>query len=142
MIVEKISKEHWFELSKAAHLISFQTLKDPEGERIDFALLCVDKATQKPLGYLTAKEMDYETIYWQFGGVFPSAKFTPLSFKGYFMFAQWCKERYKRVTTYIENTNVPMLKYALQVGFKICGMKYSQGALLLQCTLEFDHVSK
>lgn len=139
MIIQRIEKDAWKELSEKAHLISFQKVKDPDDERIDFALLCVQD--QKPLGYLTAKEMDSETIYWQFGGVFPSAKMTQLSFRGYYMFSKWCEERYKRVITYIENTNIVMLKYALQVGFVVSGMKLSQGNLLLQCTLEFkSHV--
>ena len=135
MIVKQITKESWKELSEDAHLISFGKIKSQENERIDFALIC--EKEDKPLGYLTAKEMDGKTLYWQFGGVFPNAAKSVLCLKGYSLFVEWCKPRYERVITYIENTNTAMLKMAMHVGFVICGVKYSQGNIFLQCTLEF-----
>lgn len=142
MRIEKLSPEQWKTFSENAHAIAFGKNKPQEQERITYALLCLDPERHKlPLGYLTAIEMDKDTVYWQFGGVFPNVKGTVRSFIGYTKFCEWASRRYKRVITYVENTNTDMLRLALKAGFFVMGVKYSQGSILVQLTLEFDNGS-
>ena len=135
MIVEKVSREDWARVSENAHLLVFGTEKPASHERIDFALICVKGDNIE--GYLTCKEMDHQTVYWQFGGSLPHVKGSLNSFRGYQLFVNWAQAHYKRVQTRIENTNTAMLKFAMKVGFLIVGVRYVQGSTLLELELEF-----
>lgn len=134
MIVKRIASEEWRTISADAHLVVFGTEKSAAHERVDFALLCLEG--DRIEGYLTAKEMDHETVYWQFGGSMPHIKGSAKSFRGYQLFVDWAKAHYKRVQTRIENTNTAMLKMALHVGFLIVGVRFVQGSTLLELELE------
>lgn len=137
--VEKLSPEAWKPLSENAHLIAFKEIKKAETDRIDFALLAV-RGVGELLAYVTCKEHDSETIYWQFGGAFPGTRETSVSFLAYTAFVAYCKERYKSVVTVIDNDNFSMLKMAMKVGFKIVGLRYYEGnkpTILLEHVLEF-----
>lgn len=105
-------------------------------DRIDFALLAVTDSGS-PAGYVTCRETDNETVYWQFGGAFPSIKGTVLSMRAYEDFINWTRERYSRVYTLIENTNSAMLRMAQKVGFSIIGIKNFKGQILLEHLMEF-----
>lgn len=135
MKIEKLSPSEWSLLSEDAHRAAFETVKPREMERIDYALVCSEGSDLK--GYLTAKEMDGETVYWQFGGAFPGTKGTHYTIKGYLAFVRWTKEHYKRIQTRIENTNTAMLHFAMKAGFVIMGVRYVQGSILLELELEF-----
>lgn len=135
MRVEKLSPADWKLLSADAHKAAFETVKPVELERIDYALVCVEGTELK--GYLTAKEMDAETVYWQFGGAFPGTKGTHYTIRGYLAFVRWTKEHYKRIQTRIENTNAAMLHFAMKAGFVIVGSRHVQGVTLLELELEF-----
>lgn len=135
--IDVIKPEHWQRMSEKAHLVCFDKHKPKEMDRIDFALLAV-KDGEDLLGYLTCREMDSETLYWQFGGAFPGTKSTSVSFSVYKLFVVYSKQNYKRVTTLIENDNTVMLKMAMKVGFKIVGLRNYKGLILLEHLLEFD----
>lgn len=139
IVVEKFSPREWEQFSETAHRICFKEHKPSEWDRIDFALMV--KNNSRLLGYLTCREIDAETLYWQFGGAFPQTKDTATSFKGYEAFVAYCKPLYKRVTTLIENTNTVMLKMAMKVGFRIVGIRFFKGTILLEHLLEFNHAS-
>ncbi len=136
MQVERLSAEQWAMLSEDAHKATFETHKPVATERVDFALICTEGRDLK--GYLTAKEMDGETVYWQFGGAFPGTKGTHYTFKGYLAFVRWTKEHYKRIQTRIENTNTAMLHFAAKVGFVVVGVRCVQGSVMLELELEFE----
>ncbi len=136
MRIEKLSPEDWSKISEAAHLVAFGTHKPVAQERIDYALVCVEGSDLK--GYLTAKEMDGETVYWQWGGAFTGTKGTHYTIKGYLGFVEWTKAHYKHVQTRIENTNTAMLHFAMKAGFKIVGMRHSQGSTMLELELNFS----
>lgn len=89
------------------------------------------------MGYLTCRETDAHTLYWQYGGAFPGTIKSSMTWIGYQAFALWCKQRYKRVVTYIENKNTVMLKMAMKIGFVIQGIKVFDGHILLEHVLEF-----
>lgn len=138
MKIVRVEKDAWRDLSENAHLLCFDKTKDPSTERIDFALLAVGER-EEPIGYVTLREIDKDTVYWQFGGSFENARGTIKSFQIYQSFVRYSKEHYKRVTTLIENDNLVMLKMAMKVGFRIIGIRNFKGSVLLEHLLEFEN---
>ena len=133
--VKRISKREWQKLAYNAHLVCFDEIRDSAMDRIDYALLNVRGKT--PLNYCTVRELDSESCYWQYGGAFPNTKGTVQSYESYRRNAEWCfRQGYKRITTYIENTNLPMIRIALKVGFKIIGTRTFKGSVLVEFLLE------
>ena len=132
-----LSAEQWNTLSEKAHLVTFGEIRPASKERIDFALIAVDP-DETLLGYVTMHELDSETIYWQFGGAFPSMKGTIHTFACYKSALKWCQGKYKRVSTLIKNDNVTMLKFALKAGFRVTGLKYFNGNVLLEHTINLQ----
>lgn len=134
--VKKLSPSEWAILSRNAHLLVFNEVRESDMDRISFALMCEEDGL--PLAYATIRELDKESVYWQYGGSFPSAKNTVKSVTCYRKVAEWCKDAgYKRVTTYVENTNTTMLKMALSVGFKAIGIRNFKQTILLELLLEY-----
>ena len=139
MNVAKIEKDAWTEhFAESAHRIAFGKKQDPSAQRIDYALFVVDEG-DSPAGYITVREWDSDTCYWQFGGALPKAKGTIKSWRVYNACIRWTKEKgYKRITTYIENDNRAMLRFAEKAGFRITGCRNFKGAVLLEHLLEFE----
>jgi hypothetical protein len=136
MIVNQLSPLQWSELAEEAHLLCFNEVRDCSMDRIDFALYTTDG--NKPLAYMTCKELDSETIYLQYGGSFPETQGTANSFRAYNQMLFRLKELgYKRAGTYIENTNKPMLKFAMKAGWLITGLRNFENTLLLEHTIKF-----
>ena len=108
IIVVQVHKEDWAQLSEKAHLACFNEAKPASMDRIDFALIVEEDS--RMMGYLTCREHDAETLYWQYGGAFRGTRESSLTWKGYQAFVAWTRERYKRITTVIENDNLVMLK--------------------------------
>lgn len=135
IIVDQLDPKRWEQLSEKAHVICFNTHKPKDWDRIDFALIV--RRGEDLMGYLTCREVDAHSLYWQFGGAFPGTRESSLTFSGYKAFVAHCQSRYKRVTTLIENGNFVMLKMAMKVGFKIIGMRNFNGHVLLEHLLEF-----
>lgn len=134
--IDRLSPVEWKEFSERAHLITFGKHKPAEWDRIDFAL--VVRNDENLMGYVTCREIDAHTVYWQFGGAFPGTKSTSMSWIGYQAFVEYCKVRYKRISTLIENTNLVMLKMAMKVGYRIVGIRFFGGDILLEHLLEFS----
>lgn len=122
MRIEVLSPLQWSEYAEAAHAIAFNEIRPVYVNRLDFAFLVVDE--DKPLAFTTFREHDSETIYFQFGGAFPTAIGSTTSFKCYSLVVDKIKSLgYKSATTLVKNTNIVMLKFAFKVGFKIIGVK-------------------
>lgn len=137
MIVRKLTKEEWKPLSEQAHLVVFNEAKDASIERIDFALVAEDK-DQVPCSYTTCRELDADSLYFQYGGSFPGTKGTTKSIAAFEGFVRWAKEAgYKRVTFYVENWNAAMLKLAMRTGFLITGVRNYKSHVLVEHLLEF-----
>lgn len=132
--VDKFNRAEWREYSETAHAICFGTHKPADWDRFDFAL--VVRTAEKLMGYITCREMDAETVYWQFGGAFPETRGTASVWKGYQAFVEFCRGKYKRIGTLIENDNAGMLKMAAKIGFKIVGVRTYAGSVLLEHCLE------
>lgn len=135
--IKRLSPEEWKKLAFDAHKTVFGEIREAEKDKIDFVLFATDKSNT-PVGYITVKHMDDESVYWQFGGSFPTYRGTSTTYRSYEMSVNWVQQRgYKRILTYIENTNIPMLKMAMKVGFKIIGIKVFKEHVLLEHILEF-----
>ena len=135
--VDPLSTTAWETMSENAHKIAFGKVKPASLDRIDFALLAVDQESDRPLGYVTCREHDAETLYWQFGGALPGTRGTVNSWGTYLALIDWCSSRYRRLTTLIENKNVVMLKMAMKAGFLINGIRYSSDSILVELVKEF-----
>lgn len=136
---EKIMEIHvfdsisWRQYAESAHLILFNEKRPKEMNRIDFALMATEK--EIPLGYITIRELDNESIYWQYGGIFPSIKDTAVAFRVYRRGIEYCiAQGYKNISTLVDNTNIVMIKFAFKMGFKIIGIRYFDGKILCELT--------
>lgn len=129
--VRKLQPWEWARLSEDAHLINFGENRPASLDRIDFALITIKEG--KPAAWCTVRELDSESIYWQYGGALPNIEKSVAAFSHYKRFAEWSfANGYKRVTTYVENTNIRMLKMAFQVGFRIIGTRHFKGHVLVE----------
>lgn len=128
--VKKLSPEEWLILSEDAHLIAFNEKRPGDMDRIDYALMVEDEGI--PCGYLTARELDKESVYWQYGGAFPGTRSTSRVVLVYEALINWTLERYERITTLVENTNVKYLKLAMHGGFRIIGCRMFGGQVLVE----------
>lgn len=137
MRVVQITQDKWAELSEKAHLIVFNETKKPEMERVDYALL-VESDSGVPMQYATCRELDSESLYFQYGGSFPGTKGTPKSVRCLQKIIEWAEfYGYRRISFLVENTNEAMLKLALHCGFLITGIRHFKGLILLEHVKEF-----
>ncbi len=135
--VDKLSADEWKKMAQDAHATVFNEIRKPDMDRISFALL--GREALVPLGYVTVRELDKESCYWQYGGAFPSSAKSPKVLTCYLKFINYSLELgYKRISTYIENTNKTMLKIAIEVGFKPIGIRNFKDQILLELILEGD----
>lgn len=135
--VKKIGPQLWSStFSEHAHLGVFGEFHDRNLDRIDYALLCINKEDE-PVAYMTCRELDSESVYWQYGGVFGPYRNSVTAFRACESFTKYHRENYKRCATYIENTNTAMLKVALKLGFKISGIRNFKNSVLVEHLLEF-----
>ncbi len=142
MKVVRIEKDAWAELSEKAHLIVFNEVKKPEMERIDFALL-VECSAGIPMQYVTCRELDSTSLYFQYGGSFPGTKGSPKSARCMDRLLDWaCLAGYQRVAFLVENTNEAMLKLAMRCGFLIVGLRTFKGLILLEHNKEFQKLGE
>lgn len=138
MKIECLTPAQWAPLSENAHRACFGKVKPAAWDRIDFALLAVEEETATVRGYGTFREQSRDSVYWQFGGAFPGAKDTALSFRAYQQMVRHLAKKYTRVTTAIENTNTVMLKFAMKVGYRIVGTRTVDGSVMVEHLLEFQ----
>lgn len=135
----RIGKNEWDSFSEYAHKLAFSEHKPKELDRIDYSLLIVkvDENNDRPVGYITVRENDPRSVYWQFGGAFPEAKKSIYVAHGYRAALDFQKKLSDRVVTYIENTNLAMLKLAFSVGFVVVGTRTVFGKIYVDLLNEF-----
>ncbi len=136
MRVEFVPKENWEGLAEHAHLAVFGKMKPASQDRVDYALLAIDESNT-PVVFVTARELDAESVYWQFGGAFPGSRGSVKSWVAFNACLRWSRERYKRVSMLIENDNKPMLKMAMMADLRVVGMRNFKSSILLEHVLEF-----
>lgn len=136
--IKTLSPMQWANLSAGAHLAVFDKRFDPSMERIAYAYLAVDAATNLALGYATVRELDSETAHLQYGGVMPDVRNSLRVTRCYTGMLTDLKNRYKRVGTHIEADNVAYLRLAMAHGFRIIGTRNFKGDVLVELLLEFS----
>lgn len=133
MKIVKVAGDAWrWSFSEVAHKAVFGKLKPAERDRIDFAYLFVKPETDKPIGYVTCRETDSETLYWQYGGILEAYRNSVVGLRVVKAALEKCLEDYQRVHCLIENTNRPMLGLALKSGMKITGLRTYGNSVLLE----------
>lgn len=129
--VRVISKEEWSSLSQDTHTIMFNENRPSSKDRIDFALISFNGLN--PFGYISCKELDSESIYWQFGGVFKEMRGVH-TLHAVLKCLEIMKPLYKRVCVNVKNDNIPMLRILLKTGFLIDGVRNFGSNVLLHLT--------
>lgn len=136
LTVRAVDSTSWSHMGAVSHHFVFGEKAPADHTAIDFALCTFDQNDQI-VGYVTVKLLAHEVAYWKYGGSFPNAKGTTISWESYRQFVKWHKENgYKVVTTLIENVNNTMLKFALKMGFQIIGMKIMSQKLYIELVLD------
>lgn len=134
MNVQRFTPEQWYAYAETAHLLVFGEQRDPWIDRISYALLAHDG--DNAIGYVTCRELDNESVYWQFGGALKEFRGVK-AVRGFQAFVDYAKARYKRVTTLIENDNIGYLHLTMRIGFRAIGIRNFKGKILLEMLLEF-----
>lgn len=134
MRIVEMSAAEWEKYAPDAHRAVFAEMLPPGFDRIDFAVLAVD-GNDHTVGYVTAREFDKESVYLKRGGCFdPVAKcLRPLVYK---TLLDHIDKRYLRITTLVENKNVPYLKLAMSAGFHAIGIRNFKGSIFLELLRE------
>lgn len=124
MAVIRLDKEAWKrEWAEMAHKVVFEKHRPGSVDRIDYALLIVNTELNKPAGFCTVRELDSESVYWQYGGTFPETIGTTWVASVYHALIEWTRDRYKRITTLVSNQNIAYLKLCMKFGFRIIGVR-------------------
>lgn len=139
--IVQISAREWAKWSEKAHLVVFGERSSAEMDRFDFTLVSELEENSRMLGYVTCREFDSKSLYWQYGGAFPGTKSTSLSYPAYQKMVAWCASKYDRVMTLVENQNYPMLKMHLKNGFLIVGFRVHKGVGMVELVKEFEHAA-
>lgn len=135
--VHVLGKEDWDILAKDAHMAIFGENKPASQERVDFALLSIEQVTDDVLAYVTCKELSKDTLYWSYGGAFPSSSKSVMAWACYkAMTEKSFSKGYTTIFTLIENKNAPMLKFAAKMGYQIIGIRHVDGCTMLEHVLE------
>lgn len=138
-IVIKFDPVTWArEWAESAHLIAFNEKRPAEMNRIDFALLVVNAEKNQPAGFCTVRELDSESIYWQYGGAFTHTIGTCWVGPMYEALIAWCKGKYKRISTLVSNQNVAYLKLCMKFGFRIIGVRLFQNEVFVELLNELE----
>lgn len=136
------TRDQWGVFSEQAHKIVFSEKRPSELERYDYALVGINQETRDLLGYATVRELDGESVYWQYGGAFPTSKASVWALQVYQAFVAWTRARYKRVTTLVESENVAYLKLAMAVGFRVIGCRTFKGKIYCELLNDFEKGEK
>lgn len=137
--VVKFLPDEWAKVSEDTHLAVFGTKKPASFDRISYALgVCKDDGT--PVLYVTVRENDHESVYWQFGGALGPAKGSIVAYRATCEAIRYQLERAKRISFLVENDNLPMLHLAMKTGFRIVGVRYFKNRVLLEHLLESDAI--
>lgn len=129
--VKRVEKTDWQLLAKNAHEVVFREAWPDNFERIDYALLTTD-AEDKLVQYATIRETDAISAYIQYGGSFPDYRGSVSSYRSFRAIIDHLFEQYKNVSFLVENTNLPMLKFALKEHFIIIGIRNFKNQIMLE----------
>ena len=128
-------KAKWDLLAEDIHALIFEEHREGSLNRIDFALVAWNDET--PVGYITCRETDSESVYIGYGGVFPESRNSQDSKIAMDAIIDELSKSYKRANMLVENTNVFMLKKSLNTGFIPVGITNYCGSVYVDLRREF-----
>lgn len=134
MNVVKYDKEQWELVSEGIHELVFDEIRPSFLNRIDYALVVWD---EEPIGYVTCRETDSESIYISYGGIIPKNRRTDKSKQAMNEIISYLKSNYKRANMLVENTNIFMLKKALNNNFIPVGVANYRGSIFIDLRYEW-----
>lgn len=127
--IQKYNADEWRELGHYAHRLVFQENRDPLIDRISFALLAHNG--EEPVGYVTCRELDSESLYWQYGGAMDEFRgFTAVT--AFKLFFDHCRENYNRISMLVKNDNIKCLHLLMKMGFVAIGIRFFGGDIFLE----------
>lgn len=135
MEVIRYDKYKWELVSEEIHSYVFGEYRNKDLNRIDFAL--VAWIEDSPIGYITCRETDSDSIYISYGGVLPESRHSEDSKMAFEEILNFLKLNYKRANMLVENTNVFMLKKALNSNFIPVGITNYCGSVFVDLRAEF-----
>jgi RimJ/RimL family protein N-acetyltransferase len=128
-----IEPEEWVKYAEDSHAAVFKEYRPSSMDRISYALAVSDESGV--IGYVTCRETDAESIYWQYGGVVET-RYGVAAFRGFEALVENAKI-YKRITTLVSNNNVGYLHLLMKIGFRVIGLRCFKNEIFLELTLEF-----
>ena len=134
--LRRLTPEQWYAFSEGAHQAVFGKQRDPWLDRISYALLASDGLD--PVGFVTVRETDAESVYWQYGGALHQHR-GPKAVRAFQEILGFTASRYRRCTTYVKNDNVGYLHLLMKMGFRAIGCRFTYGDIYLEMFREFDH---
>lgn len=135
MNVVRYDKEQWDLVAEGIHEVVFGEIRPSSLNRFDFALVAWNGST--PIGYITCRETDAESVYIGFGGVVPESRNSIESKSGMEALISFLASQYKRANMLVENTNIFMLKKALNTGFLPVGIANYRGSIFVDLRMEW-----
>lgn len=135
--IQILKKGDWAQLSEAAHAAVFSEKRPPDMDRVDYSLLVVKDPENDPIGYITVRELDKESIYWQYGGATPKFRGTLYPVLAYRLCIDWARQLYKNISTYVDSDNIRYLRLAMNEGFRIIGTRTFDGKIYAELLLRF-----
>lgn len=133
--LEIYTPEQWYAYAESAHLLVFKKERAAWLDRISFALLA--RRRDEVIGWVTCREFDGETLYWQFGGALDEQRGLA-AVHGFRAFLDYTRDRYKRCTTFVSNENIGYLHLLMKTGFRIIGSRFFRKEIYLELIMEFD----
>lgn len=136
-MIVRLTPTEWKGLAENAHVAMFSKSRPASMDRIDYVLVVdVDGVLG---GYITVRELDAETVYWQFGGAFEWARKQSIVIREYDELLLAQKVLARRIVTKVENTNTSTLKLHLSRGFLIIGTEFWDGKTLVVLKKELSN---
>lgn len=135
MDVVKYDKSQWDLVAEGIHQTIFKEVRPASLNRFDYALVVWDES--RPIGYITCRETDSESIYISYGGVWPESRNSLDSADGMRALLEYLKQHYKRANMLVENNNVLMLKKSLNSGFLPVGVTNYCNSIFVDLRLEW-----
>jgi RimJ/RimL family protein N-acetyltransferase len=136
--IREFNANEWYRYAEEAHKLVFKKQRDPWIDRITFAWLAYTDSGA--IGYVTCRELDCHSLYWQFGGSFDERRGIP-AVRAFEAILEKAKDKYRRVTTLVENDNVNYLHLLMRKGFRVIGLRVFEGNILLELLINFTKES-
>lgn len=130
-----VSKKEWDLFALEVHKELFGEFGLDHFRSYDFTIL-VEHENGDKVAYVNIKELDAESAYVTFGGLFKEYRGYGVGFKSLNLAVDELLKKYLRVGFACRTKNFAMIKMGISKGFEIIGLKKMYGFNYLEFTLE------